>query len=140
MGRYTPRVALSHNRLRDIGEGQVRFRWKDYRDHHQRKTMTLTAEEFIRRFPIHVPPPRFQRLRYYGLLGNRYREEKLARCRQRLGMPPAAIAAASPQDYRDRYQQLTGGSLRECPVCHQGRLRVVGTLPAGHAPAIIDTS
>ena len=76
----------------------MRFRWKDYRDHHQQKTMTLTAEEFIRRFPIHVLPPRF---RYYGLLGNRYREGKLARCRQRLGMPPAAIAAASPQDYRD---------------------------------------
>src|SRR5881397_1604660 len=80
VGRYTHRVALSNNRLLDIEEGQVRFRWKDYRDDNQQKTMTLTAEEFIRRFLIHVLPAGFQRIRYYGLLGSRYREQKLARC------------------------------------------------------------
>ena len=79
---------------------------------------------------------------YYGLLGNRYREEKLARCRQLLGMPPAQTTAEEPPlDYRDRYEQLTGCSLRECPVCHRGRMRVVETLPAAHGPpAITDTS
>ena len=49
--------------------------------------MTLDAEEFIRRFLLHVLPDGFQRIRYYGFLGNRYREEKLARCRELLGMP-----------------------------------------------------
>ena len=90
----------------------MRFRWKDYRDHNQQKSMTLTAEEFIRRFLIHVLPPGFQRLRYYGLLGNRHREQKLARCRQLLGMrPPETPPAEASLDYRDRYQQLTGSSL-----------------------------
>lgn len=140
VGRYTHRVALSNQRLLAIAEGQICFRWKDYRDGHRQKVMTLGAPEFIRRFLLHVLPAGFQRIRYYGLLGNRYREEKLARCRQLLGMPPAQIADAPPQDYRDRYQQLTGGSLRECPVCHQGCMRVVETLPAGHGPAVLDTS
>ena len=53
----------------------------------QQKTMTLQAEEFIRRFLLHVLPDGFQRIRYYGFLANRYREQKLARCRELLGMP-----------------------------------------------------
>ncbi len=142
VGRYTHRVALSNNRLLDIEEGQVRFRWKDYRDENQQKTMTVSAEEFIRRFLLHVLPPGFQRIRYYGLLGNRYREQKLARCRELLGMPRSETPAAEPcLDYRDRYQQLTGSSLWECPVCHRGRMLVMKTLAAlDGRPAIVDTS
>ena len=141
VGRYTHRVAISNHRLVAVQQGQVCFHWKDYRDGNQQKTMTLPAEEFIRRFLLHVLPARFQRLRYYGLLGNRYRQQKLARCRQLLGMPPAETAPSEPPlDYRDRYEQLTGCSLRECPVCHRGRMRVVETLPPAHGPpAITDT-
>jgi hypothetical protein len=68
VGRYTHRVAISNNRLLDIEDGQVRFQWKDYRDQGQIKTMSLSADEFIRRFLIHVLPEGFQRIRYYGLL------------------------------------------------------------------------
>jgi hypothetical protein len=81
LGRYTHRVAISNHRLLDIEAGQIRFQWKDYRDRNQQKTMTLSAQEFIRRFLLHTLPDRFQRIRYYGFLGNRYRQEKLARCR-----------------------------------------------------------
>ena len=77
VGCYTHRVAISNNRLLDIEDGKVRFRWKDYRAGNQHKTMTLTVDEFIRRFLTHVPPEGFQRIRYYGLFGNRYRKEKL---------------------------------------------------------------
>jgi len=68
VGRYTHRVAISNNRLLDIDDGNVSFRWKDYRKN-QRKTMTLPAEEFIRRFLLHVLPNGFQRIRYYDCLG-----------------------------------------------------------------------
>src|SRR6266853_3428083 len=71
VGRYTHRVAISNNRLLDIDDGTVRFRWKDYRDDKAQKTMTLEADEFIRRFLLHVLPQGLQRIRYYGLLGNR---------------------------------------------------------------------
>ena len=142
VGRYTHRVAISNNRLLDIEDGQVRFRWKDYRDHNQQRIMTLRAEEFLRRFLLHVLPTGLQRIRYYGLLGNRYRERKLARCRHLLGMSPSQAPTAEPrQDYRDRYQQVTGSSLWECPLCHQGHMRVVQILPGiDGRPAITDTS
>jgi hypothetical protein len=136
-------VAISNNRLLDIAEGKVSFRYKDYRHQAQQKTMTLAAEEFIRRFLLHVLPAGFQRIRYYGFLGNRYRKEKLARCRQLLGMPPCpAPVEATPQPYEERYEALTGVSLRQCPACHQGQMRVIEILPRSsvRAVAIIDTS
>jgi Putative transposase len=130
VGRYTHRVAISNNRLLDIAQSKVTFRYKDYRHEAQQKTMTLQAEEFIRRFLIHVLPEGFQRIRYYGFLANRYREQKLAHCRELLGMPscePSASEAA--KDYRERYEELTGSSLWECPLCHQGRMLVIEILP-----------
>jgi putative transposase len=139
VGRYTHRVAISNNRLLDIADGQVRFQWKDYRDNTQQKTMTLSAEEFTRRFLLHALPDGFQRIRYYGLLGNRYRQQKLARCRQLLGMAPP-VEAPVPEDYRDQHEQLTGSSLRECPLCHRGRMLIVETLTPHRASASKDTS
>lgn len=125
VGRYTHRVAISNNRLLDIENGQVQFRYKDYRNNSQQKVTTLSADEFIRRFLLHVLPDGFHRIRYYGFLGNRYRQEKLERCRQLLGMAPADLTtpATEPRkNYRDRYEQLTGVSLWLCPVCRQGRM------------------
>jgi hypothetical protein len=100
VGRYTHRVAISNNRLLDIEAGQVSFRYKDYRDRSQQKTMTLSAEEFIRRFLLHVLPHGFHRIRYFGFLGNRYRREKLAQCRQLLGMalPEMSSEPSAVQD------------------------------------------
>jgi len=125
VGRYTHRVAISNNRLLDIEDGRVQFRYKDYRHDNQQKIMTVSADEFIRRFLLHVLPDGFQRIRYYGFLGNRYRQQKLALCRQLLGMKSADQATRSiesSKDYRDRYEQLTGVSLRLCPVCRRGRM------------------
>ena len=130
VGRYTHRVAISNNRLLDIDNDKVAFRYKDYRHNSQQKKITLDADEFIRRFLLHVLPDGFQRIRYYGFLGNRYREEKLARCRELLGMPrsePPALDAT--REYRDRYEELTGASLRACPVCHQGHMVSMAILP-----------
>jgi hypothetical protein len=144
VGRYTHRVAISNNRLLDIAEGKVTFRYKDYRHDAQQKTMTLEAEEFIRRFLLHVLPEGFQRIRYYGFLANRYREQKLARCRDLLGMPaPEPAASKASKDYRERYEELTGSSLWECPVCHQGRMLMIEILPRSphrHLTPIKDTS
>jgi hypothetical protein len=131
VGRYTHRVAISNHRLLDIENDQVRFQWKDYRAGGQVKTMTLSPDEFIRRFLLHVLPDGFQRIRYYGLLGNRYRKQKLDQCRLLLGMPASVAARASPAEkhYWDRYEELTGDSLHQCPQCKLGRLLVVEILP-----------
>ena len=143
LGRYTHRVAISNHRLQDIEAGQVRFQWKDYRDHNRQKTMTLSAEEFIRRFLLHTLPDGFQRIRYYGFLGNRYRQEKLARCRKLLRMASPEEAPCEPnepKDYRDQHEELTGLSLRECPVCHRGRMLALETLAPHKSPVARDTS
>ena len=143
VGRYTHRVAISNNRILNIEDGQVTFRYKDYRDGSQQKTMTLSADEFIRRFLLHVLPAGFHRIRYYGFLGNRYRKEKLQQCRHLLGMillEPGSSTEVAELDYRDRYQALTGSSLWECPACHRGRMIVIGEIPPSITPTIIDTS
>jgi Putative transposase/Transposase zinc-binding domain len=141
VGRYTHRVAISNNRLLDIENGKIAFRYKDYRHDGQQKTMTLQAEEFIRRFLLHVLPVGLQRIRYYGFLGNRHREQKLTHCRKLLGMPQPATGEAI-KDYRQCYEELTGSSLCLCPVCHQGRMLVVEILPRAlqRQGAISDTS
>ena len=143
VGRYTHRVAISNNRLLDIEHNLVRFQWKDYRDNDRQKTMTLSADEFIRRFLIHVLPDGFQRIRYYGFLSNCHRNEKLALCRQLLGMAVEREKLPGDQlsdyDYEALYEKLTGCSLRQCPICRQGRMVVVEIL-APSAPASIDTS
>ena len=124
VGRYTHRVAISNNRLVSMDNGKVRFRWKDYRDGSRQKTMTLDGNEFIRRFLIHVLPDGFHRIRYYGFLGNCHRARKLARCRELLGMAPPE-RTDPPADYRDRFEVLTGWSLRQCPHCRIGTMVVI---------------
>ncbi|MER9573899.1 transposase [Mesorhizobium opportunistum] len=78
--------------------------------------MTLNAEEFIRCFLLHFLPAGFQRIRYYGLLGNHYRKKKLASCRELLGKPvaPSAASETCSGDYRDRYGTVTEMSLKQC--------------------------
>ena len=143
VGRDTHRVAIANARLVDIDEGQVRFRYKHYReDHPHPHTMTLPAGEFIRRFLLHVLPAGFHRIRYDGLLGHRHRRDQLARCRQLLGTPPPAPPASpAPADYRERDEALTGRSLRDCPICHDGHMGVIEHLARTPGrPTISDTS
>ena len=141
VARYTHRVAISNDRLLDLEDGKVQFRWKDYRNGSRCKTMALAAEEFIRRFLLHVLPEGFQRIRHYGFLANRYRAQKLALCRQLLQMPPpAATDAEVKKDYRDRYEELTGVSLKTCPVCRRGQMVVIEVFQCTTIPPITDTS
>jgi hypothetical protein len=129
-----------------LDDGHVRFRYKDYcADASQtQKTMTLGATEFIRRFLLHVLPSGFHRIRYYGLLGHRHRREHLAQCRHLLGMAvllERVSPGTIPVDYRDRYEALTGCSLRVCPHCHDGHMLVVERLVgAPDRPHICNTS
>ena len=108
-----------------MDDGKVSFRWKGLSRYSRQKTMTLEADEFIRRFLIHVLPDRFHRIRYFGFLSNCHRAQKLALCRKLLGMATTELAADPRADYRDRLEALTGQSLRECPHCHTGTMVVI---------------
>ena len=135
LGRYTHRVAISNHRLIDFADGDVSFRWKDYRHESRQKVMHLEASEFIRRFLLHVLPNGLQRIRHYGFLANRHRVTKLARCRELIAAPaPIKAPSGAPIDYRDRYLLLTGQSLRDCPQCGHGHMVSIETFPPGSMP------
>lgn len=139
LGRYTHRVALSNDRLVALEQGQVCFRWRDYADGNRVKLMTLTANEFLRRFLLHVVPDGFVRIRHFGLLANRTRAAKLARVRALLDQP-APPSAEAPESVRDVMLRVTGLDIDRCPVCVRGRLRAVALLPPArpraHAPPL----
>jgi hypothetical protein len=122
LGRYTHRVALSNDRLVDHGDGRVRFRCKDYADHDRVKVMTLDADEFLRRFLLHVVPRGFMRIRHFGLLANRTRRDTLRRCRDLLGQPPTEDA--DPPSAAVLLLRLTGIDLSRCPVCGEGPMHI----------------
>lgn len=138
LGRYTHRVAISNNRLQELKDGQVTFTYKDYKHEQRRKVMTLPADEFLRRFLMHVLPDGFQRIRHYGLLGNRHRAENLARCRELLAMP--VPVPQPPGTYQERSQQLTGLDPLQCPKCKGGKMVRIARLPIGRLVPTCDTS
>ena len=103
LSRYTHRVAIANSRLVALDERGVTFRWKDYRDKGnpdkpRHKTMTLSADEFMRRFLLHVLPGGFHRIRHFGLIANNGRKEKLAKARELLNVAPVAVAEVSEAD------------------------------------------
>ena len=133
LGRYTHRVAIANSRLIGLEDGQVRFRWKDYRRPDKPKVMTLDAGEFIRRFLMHVLPDGFRRIRHFGFLANAHRTARLAAIRALLDVPAPAIDA-SPSDYRARYALLTGRHLDICPCCG-GAMIEIATFARARPPS-----
>ena len=126
LGRYTHRVAISNNRLISLDNGRVTFRWKDYRAGNKQKRMTLDADEFIRRFLLHVLPRGFVRIRHYGWLANAQRGRKLALCRKLLGVEqPEEKPEASAHNLGEAGERLTEASFMVCPACGQGRMVVI---------------
>jgi hypothetical protein len=126
LGRYTHRVAIANHRLVSFENGEVRFRWRDYAHGNKTKVMALSAEEFLRRFLLHTLPAGFVKIRHYGLLGNRCRHRKVARCRALLAQP--APEPREPESTEAMMLRLTGIEIQRCPVCAQGRLRVIAVL------------
>ena len=141
LGRYTHRVAISNRRLRALQNGQVSFEWKDYRDAGTSKLMTVSVEEFIRRFLQHVVPPGFQRIRYYGFLANCHRTAKLTLCRQLLATACSHLLP-QPADCRDLLAALTRTNSQLCPQCGSGILIRLPFFPPCHGPVPlrVDTS
>jgi hypothetical protein len=136
LGRYTHRVALSNDRLAELGDGFVRFRWRDYADHDCVKTLTLATDEFLRRFLLHVVPRGFMRIRHFGLLANRTRRAVLARCRALLGQP--SVDDAPLESVAALMGRLMGIDKARCPICGEGRMRITAILVRVTFP--LDTS
>jgi predicted Zn-ribbon and HTH transcriptional regulator len=115
LGRYTHRVAISNHRLLAFDGNHVTFRWRDYARGNKQREMTVSAEEFIRRFLLHVLPRGFVRIRNFGFLANSRRAELLPLCRQLLAMAPL-----DDSDSPHSREQATW----RCPLCHGAMVTV----------------
>jgi predicted Zn-ribbon and HTH transcriptional regulator len=124
LGRYTHRVAISNDRILAIENGYVTFQYKDRREENHIKEMTLTTEEFIRRFLLHVLPDGFKRIRHFGFLANRCKKENIMRIRKLLGLKPEIPKIPVMTAY-ERMLDLTGLDLKQCPSCKQGTMVIV---------------
>ena len=118
LGRYTHRVAISNKRIINTEKNTVSFKWRDYKDKCKQKVMTLPAEEFIRRFLIHILPNGFMKIRHYGLFGNRNKTTKLKLCKQLTHTPLLIKEKASTLEL---IQKLIGKDLSKCPNCGSER-------------------
>ena len=127
LGRYTHRVAIANHRIVKVEDGLVTFWYRDRADGDKCKQMIICAQEFIRRFLLHVLPESFMRIRHYGFLANRCKSEDLARCREIFGLSadPPEVPAETTQE---KILRLTGVDVTVCPCCKQGRMRRVSEL------------
>jgi hypothetical protein len=129
LARYTHRVAISNGRLLSLDNGQVRFRWRDSRHNNRSSIMALDAVEFIRRFLLHVLPAGFVKIRHFGLLANRNRQQALALCRLHL----RATATDPPTLLSEQQKSALN---RSCPQCKCGTLHVVAPRSAAEPPSL----
>lgn len=132
LGRYTHKTAISNHRLVDFDGESVRFRWRDYARGNAVKVMRLDADEFIRRFLLHVLPKGFTRVRHYGLLANCHRADKLARCRELLAQPEPE--PFEPESTQATMLRLTGVDITVCGQCGHGPLRQIAIPKAKASP------
>ena len=126
LGRYTHRVAISNNRILKIENGTVTFKWRDYRDHSRWKIMTLTADEFIRRFLMHVLPAGFTKIRHYGFLSSRGKQKKLKICKIQTG---TSLQRKEKLSAEQLIQKLIGRKPSQCPHCGYSGLLRTGLAP-----------
>lgn len=128
LARYTHRVAISNQRLLKIEDGRVSFRWKDYADGNTKKTMSLTAVEFLRRFLLHVLPKGFVKIRHFGFMANRHRAQRLELSRTLLGVDCQSVPSSGPR-LEQLAESIVPTALPLCSACGQGHLRCVAELP-----------
>jgi len=128
LGRYTHRVAISNNRIQSINNGKVTFTYRDRTNDNELKTMTVSADEFIRRFLLHVLPEGLMKIRYFGFLSNRNKGEAIPLIRSLID---------SETEWPERVKEtviemlfrLTGEDITCCPKCKKGKMRTIQRLP-----------
>ena len=126
LSRYIYRVAIGNNKIIKIENDQVHVKYKDYADDNKSKTMVLDAKEFIRIFLIFVTC----KVRFYGLLAHRNRNEKLTLCRDLLEVPEEECKILEiPDNWKDLYELITGKDALLCPYCKTGHLVYVEEIP-----------
>jgi hypothetical protein len=128
LGRYTHRIAISNQRIKSVDNGKVVFTYRDRADNNELKEMTLSAEEFIRRFLLHVLPEKFMKIRYYGFLSNTNKKQAIQLIRRLMGSD-TVLPEKQNETVIEMIFRLTGEDITCCPECKKGKMGVVKKLP-----------
>jgi len=128
LGQYTHRVAISNHRIQHIDNKSVRFFYKDYKDNGRQKLTKLKGVEFLRRFSMHILPKGFVKVRYYGILSNRYSKQTAM---YRKAKPKKVIGKETSQR---RILRLTGFDIYKCPFCKKGYMHTMEIIPKIRSP------
>lgn len=128
IGRYTHRIAISNNRIVDVRDGKVTFTYRDRKDNDTLKLKTLDAEEFIRRFLLHVLPDGFMKIRHFGFLCNTKKKDNIQLCRKLIGVDaqPSERIKKTPTQLM---LELTGTDITRCPCCRKGTMTIIMEMP-----------
>jgi hypothetical protein len=122
LGRYTHKIAISNHRIQSVNDQNVTFGYKDYRVNGQKKSMSLTHGEFIRRFVLHILPKRFVKMRHYGFLSSTWKRKKLKLLQEKLRVKVLERVEKKP-------------SLPKCPCCKTGNLHRIAVFDQRGPPA-----
>jgi len=128
LGRYTFRTAISNERIKSVIGGRVKFVYRDRRDDNRKKEITLSADEFIRRYLLHVLPNSYMRIRHFGFLSNRSRKGNIMRVKKLLGVS-IDIEEKSEQSMEEIMLELTGKDILRCPQCKAGTMAFYQLIP-----------
>jgi len=129
LARYTHRVAIANHRLQAIDNDKVSFVYKDRKNGNARRVMTVDAEEFIRRFLLHVLPRGFMKIRYFGFLAHTRKKSAIARIRRIIDPLMEPPATAKKETVQETMLRVAGVDIAACPVCGKGKMVVVERLP-----------
>ena len=127
LAKYTHRVAITNSRIKSIDDKNVTFSYKDYKDNANQKLMTLTGVEFLRRFAMHILPRGFVKIRYFGILTSRYKQQVKS-------MKTKADIVQLTETKQQRLMRLTGFDPCQCPKCKTGKMQAVEILPRIRSP------
>ena len=135
LGRYTHRVAITNNRILSIEDGIVTFNYRDRNDENKVKKLSLKAEEFIRRYLLHILPNRFMKTRYFGFLAHTNKRACIPLLRQLIN-PDAKLAEKMIETVQEMMLRLTNLDISLCPACNKGTMVYTEELPK----SLLDTS
>jgi len=128
LGRYTHRIAISNHRIKSIEDGKVTFTYRDRSKNNELKLMTLAADEFIRRFLLHVLPEGFMKIRYFGFLANINKNKAIPLIRKLIGSGKE-LPEKQSETMIEMLLRLTGKDITVCPECGKGKMGVIKKLP-----------
>ena len=134
LGRYSHKIAISNHRIKKMENGNITFSYKDYAHGDVQKIMTIEAEEFLRRFCMHILPPKFMKIRHYGILASRTKP-RLKMQQMKMGV---LIVKKEKQDWKEITKTRLGFDVEACPCCKTGRMIRVMSFDANAPPLKIN--